>query len=468
MIMRALRLLLCAAVVVQQIGVSVQARDNEYSFLPPDVQFNNFQPDYNRQIQNLNLEQIVRPTFQLADFLAPDLNINSQTLRLPEIQVRDLDNSVLVYKNEGYHFDGESKRFDSYAATIHSVDTNRSVATSLGDMKFASDRLTPQSYTHIYKDALGNSLKIDRTQQAAEPNPAYQQFVTHFEQSAPSAARPVDPSRELVTSYNERWTTPVETTQLRIDSIDHDSNLHRFVSGYHGTIQDGQQTLTFTVTSPHDVIDGKIESLNFDITAKGAPTAHIFAWKPTDTQDAAKGFELLLRDNLPIPVLVGLRAASFRINNVDIPEAPLKLSADGSIAPKQMGDVKDLSNLLGKENLGIEVLFSPPAADSQKSGFSLMNSLRNLGYMLTGHWSEVKDMRQQLTTMQTQEPGKFVLAVGFGDPGLMGLKDLRNAIASIAVFPIRDASSEQAKTLVPLESKNDNAKNFEQQQIQKS
>ncbi len=275
-----------------------------------------FQPDYNRQIQNLNLEQIVRPTFQLADFLAPDLNINSQTLRLPEIQVRDLDNSVLVYKNEGYHFDGESKRFDSYAATIHSPETNRSVAVSLGDMKFASGSLTPESYTHIYKDELGNSLKIERTQQAAEPNPAYQQFVTHFEQAAPSASRPVDPSRELVTSYDERWTTPVGTTQLRIDSIDHDSNLHRFVSGYHGTIQDGQQNPeTFTVKSSHDV-DGKIESLNFDITAAGAPTAHI-SWKPTDAQDAAKGFELL-RDNLPIPVLVGPRS-SFRINNVDIP-----------------------------------------------------------------------------------------------------------------------------------------------------
>ena len=253
-------------------------------FPSPAIPVNNFQNDYNRQIQNLNFPP--RPTFEFADLQAPDLNINAQSLRLPEIRVRDLDNSVWTYQNDAYNFDGEAKRFDAYAATIHSSEAGHSVAMDLGNMKFESGRLTPVSTTHPYKDDLGNTLKIERRKQTVESNPTYQQFVTHFEQSEPSTTRPVDPSRELVTAFEERWTTPVGTTQLHIDSIEHDSNLHRFVSGYHGSIQDGQQKLNFTVTSPHD-IDGKVESLAVEIKAPGAPTAHI-TWKPTDEQDAGK------------------------------------------------------------------------------------------------------------------------------------------------------------------------------------
>ncbi len=406
-----------------------------------------FSLDYNRQIQNLNAEQFVKPVFQLTDFLAPDLNINNQTLRLPEIQVRDLDNSVWTYKNEGYHFDGDQKRFDSYAATIHSnVDGtagNNSIAMDLGKMKFDPGSKTPVSYSRSYKDDLGNSFQIERTKQVAETNPLYQQFITHFEQqshslseeSNQSIAHPTNPSRELVTGYEERWmvSTPNsqgghedKTIQLRIDSIDHDSNFHRFVSGYHGTIQDGQQNLTFTATVSHD-IDGKIESLNFEIGAKGAPTAHI-SWKPTSDTDPAKAFDLL-RENLPVPVLVGPRS-SFRWNSVDISEAPLKVTKDGSLNSQQVGNVSDLANLMGKQDLGITVAFTAPDKDSSKSGFSLGNAVRNLWYIATGQWSEVKGLRQQMTSMQAQSPVKFVLAAGFSDPSFMGIKELRNAFAN--------------------------------------
>jgi hypothetical protein len=134
-----------------------------------------------------------------------------------------------------------------------------------------------------------------------------------------------------------------------------------------------------------------------------------------------------LRDKLPIPLLVGPRS-SIRLNGVDVSEAPVKLNDKGTLDPHQLGRAQDLLDLSGKEKLGITLTISPPTPENSKAGFSLGNSLRNLWYMVTGRWSEVKAMRQELGAMQKQEPGKFVLAAGFSDPSFMGVKDLKAAI----------------------------------------
>ncbi|MCG3204851.1 MAG: hypothetical protein KCHDKBKB_01568 [Elusimicrobia bacterium] len=374
----------------------------------------------------------------------PDLAINMHTMKMPEIFVRDIGSDMFAYKWEANHFSPEMKRYDHYQANIRfdiggQIAPN-SVMMDLGKVKFDQGSQIPKSYTRLYQDTQGNSFKIDRFNQKGDLNSSYNSFVQFYQRQdqmskmsvsdVPSGTRPKPPTMELLQGFDEKWTVAARDSvqgqvsknyEIRIDSVKNESNLKRFITEYSGVIKTQGNAVEFTVKSPHEN-DGRILSLDITLKGKGSPSATI-TWKPVDGVDGGEAFKLI-RDNVPAPLLVGPRA-SFRFNDVDVAESPLKVTPDGSISPKQVGDVRDIANLMGKEHLGINVSFAPPGADAPKSGFSLMNGLRNLGYMLTGRWSEVKNMRQELGAMQQQEPGKFVLAAGFNNPSFMGIKELR-------------------------------------------
>lgn len=426
---------------------SQSARDNDYSYYSPGPQLNNFRPDNFLLKQRIALPPVQKPVVEITEFLAPDLKIDNQTLRLPEIQVRDLDSSVWTYKNEGFHFDAARGRLDSYSATLHPMlegsISNHAIAMELGDMKFDSNRLTPQQYSRTYVDERGNSFRIDRKNQKVETNPSYQSFVRYFERQShkledPMAQpRPVDPSREVVTAYEERWQTSslspdgkkeTNSTFLKIDSIGHNSELQRFITDYQGTVENDHQKISFSVRAPHDP-KGKIQSLTVTLSARGAPTATI-SWKPESSQDSSKGFELL-RDKLPAPLLLGPRT-SFRLNNSDIPETALNVTKEGTLNSNQIGSPSDLAQFSGKEDWGINIAYSAPDKNSASQGFSIGNAVRNLWYRLTGNFSEVKNLREHLTVLRDSNPEKFVLAAGFQNPAGMSLKNLRAAARNAA------------------------------------
>lgn len=414
-----------------------------YAFSLPS-RINEFQPDYNR----LNLNPVIKlQAFNIPSFIAPDLDINNLTMRFPQIQVRDIGDSVWVYEREGSHFNSDLRLYDQYQANTHfngaTFEAPKTVAMDMGKMKFETGSLTPTSFSQTFRDEKGNFLKIDRTNQTAQPNPSFKSFKNFYEQKDRSSqprlvpgtsSHPPPPTQELISGYEERSTASVldsngdrqkSTTFLKIDSLDNDSNLHRFISNYRGTVREGDQKLSFTVSSSHD-FQGNIKSLQFEITAPGAPVAQI-SWKPVQGANPGQAFALL-RDNLPVPVLVGPRG-NFRFNGVDVAQSPLKVTSDGNISPKQVGDVKDLANLVDQEKLGINVSFSPPK-DPAKARFSIGNVVRNLWYMVTGRWSEAKNLRQDLSSMQKNDPGRFVLAAGFKDISFMGIRDLRNALSN--------------------------------------
>ncbi len=72
----------------------------------------------------------------------------------------------------------------------------------------------------------------------------------------------------------------------------------------------------------------------------------------------------LLRQNLPVPLLVGPNTA-IRLNGVDIPQSPLRINDDGTLSLHQLGKVDDLVNLMGKENLGIKVSLVQPQKEDR-------------------------------------------------------------------------------------------------------
>lgn len=437
-IQRTLKILLSVALVVSGTDrvFAYRSDDQPYAFnLPTPI--NEFQPDYHRRT-DLNLRSVFQPVaFNIRPQVVPDLNINAFSMRLPQIEVRDIGDSIWTYHKESSHFDPDLKLYDQYNANIElklpGSEMSRMVSMELGNMKFNAGSATPKSYTRSYQDEKGNALEIKRFNQTAQANPSMESFRSYIAANPDAATRIPEPTREMMDGYQEKWTTITQdssggmeksNTFVSIDSMKHDSNFHRFVTAYHGTIQDENSRITFDVKSPHD-LNGNIRSLEFQIAAKGAPTATI-TWKPVAAVNSAATFSFL-RESLPAPVLVGPRG-SFRLNGVDISESPLKITTNGNISPQQVGSTQDLANLMGKENLGISVSFSPPGSDSSKAGFSLGNSLRNLWYMATGRWSEVKGLRQQLTATRDNQPEKFVLAMGFKDPNYMGINDLRNTL----------------------------------------
>lgn len=445
-----IRLILCAALAVPW-GTPAAAW-NDYS--NPNYRVNDYQSNLNNRLNLPTRPAVSLPTFEIRTPIAPALNINAWTMRLPEINVPDIGNSVWTFQRVTNNFNPQLKSFDHYQANISfKFGDNiapRSVMMDIGKMKFQQGTQTPERFTRVYKDDVGNTFTKVRTEQMSRMNEGFNTFVQHFQREGKLAYAnqllnpmtrpaniPPEPSLEVTDGFREKWTLSTLDDQGRRQratyniSVDlmKSKELGRFVSEYSGRLSDGKQTVQFTVTAPHD-FNGKITALNVKIEGKGFPTAHV-EWKPVDGQSAEEAF-LLLRQNLPAPLFVGPNS-SLRLNGVDIVEAPLHVTPNGDIAAKQIGSAKDLVNLMGKEDLGIKVSFSP--TKEAGGGFSLMNSLKNLGYMLTGRWSEVKSLRQQFTTMQNQEPGKFVLAAGFSDPSFMSLSDLKTSMAAANRIP---------------------------------
>jgi hypothetical protein len=254
------------------------------------------------------------------------------------------------------------------------------------------------------------------------------------------------PSRELINNFQERWTqTHTESrqqkiTDIEIHSIEYDSNAHRHITGYAGTIkQKGNPPLEFTVKAPTE-INGNIKRLDITLKAPGAPVTTI-QWAPVDGVDGNQAMTLL-RDHAPLPLLVGPRAA-FRLNEVDIPNNPLKISAEGHLLSKQIGDVKDLAQLANQEDKGIRLSYSPP--ESGKKG-SLAHAARNAWAMVSGQWVELKGLRQEAAMLMKSDPGRFVLSAGFQDPGHMSAKDLKALLQPTEVATV-DVSKKESLTI---------------------
>jgi len=428
----------------------------------PSAMADNFRPDFNPNLNPNNFKGF--QSFNFPSQLAPDLNLNMWTMRLPAIQVRDLGDSLWTFEKLGSHFNPDLKLFDQYSANIRfsrgGVEAAEPLQMDLGKMKFNPGLLTPQTFRLVFQDGAGNTFTRERSGQKSEVNPKFQQFIQYFQRegvaslrgafpspgarAADSAdqigpgqtlARPPDPSKELVLGFKENWTFTDNSgkgnqrsqTEFKVNAIEYDSNLQRFISGYQGQVRDGKESISYEVKCPRDT-DGKIQKLDVRIWGKGTSEAQI-SWTPLEGSDQQKAFALL-RANLPIPLLMGPNTA-IRLNGVDIPDSAVQVRNDGTLSAKQLGAPQDLMNLAGKGDLGIDVSFSPPSKQNQGNGFSLGNAFQNLWYMVTGRWSEVKGMRQQLTAIRDQKPGEFLLAAGFSDPSFMGIKDLKAALARV-------------------------------------
>jgi len=309
---------------------------------------NEFRPPSN---PNLDLNNFNRPlSFDFRSLLAPDLNLNMWTMRLPVIQVRDFGEDLWTFEKTGSHFNPELKLYDQYAANIRlrvgGAEAAEPIQMDLGKMKFESGFLTPRTFRQIFQDGIGNTLIRERSSQRAEANPKYQQFIQFFQRegagqlrgTAPfqmkgsggggkALSRPPDPSKELVLGFKESWElktpsagggTEKAKTEFEIESVKHDSNFQRFISEYSGKVRNGNDTIQFEVKSPHE-IDGKIKSLEIKIWGERLPETTV-SWTPAEGKDKGEAINLL-RQNLPLPLLVGPNTA-LRLNGVDLSPSP--------------------------------------------------------------------------------------------------------------------------------------------------
>jgi len=434
-----------SGVLIFQSGL-VWSYDDAFSSHQRRSHFNSFQPNPNQYLPHKNYFNSLSLNHQT--WVKPDLDINRESMKLPVIQVRDIGNSVWSYEKLKNNFNPGIKAYDHYGANLHfnfnGIQAPNQIQMNLGNMKFDRGSLIPKSYRKNYQDTLGNSLSRERTNQFGSHNDKYNTYIQFYQRKgklnergpefrAGQSSRPPKPTQELVEGFQENWNMTyalpgggraITKSLIQIDSIKHETNLNRYVSEYGGKVRANEEVIAFKVTSPTD-INGNVQSLQIEMWGKNSPKATV-NWTPVEGIDNSQAFSLL-RENLPVPIMVGPNSG-LRMNGVDLPEAPLQVTSEGHIDTKQLGSTKDLVNLMGREDVGINISFSPPAADSPKAGFSFGNSVRNLWTMVTGRWSEVKGMRQELSAMQENDPTKFVLSAGFRDPGFMGIKDLGTAI----------------------------------------
>ena len=120
---------------------------------------NQYRPEFN---PNLNFPNYNRPSFDVRSFLAPDLNLNMWTMRLPAIQVRDIGNSLWTFEKTGDHFNPEVKLFDQYSANIKfenaGTEAPNAVKLDMGKMKFSDGNIIPTSFRQTFQDGLGGVL----------------------------------------------------------------------------------------------------------------------------------------------------------------------------------------------------------------------------------------------------------------------------------------------------------------------
>src|ERR1044071_4379424 len=365
------------------------------------AQFNSYQtrpylPEFNQGVPHLNL-----PALNFS--FIPEFNLDA---RLPHFDVQDLNDRLWTFNNSSFNFDKAG--ITQFSSTIN-TPLEKPLSLEISGFKYDDGHSTPQSYKNV----------VDQKERSS------QQETTNT-----STKLYAPPTKELVRSFEETWLLDShssqgrEKTKVTIQDMDYASG--RWLSGYKGKIKEGNNSLSFSVTSPRD-LSGQIQGIDIEIKAKGAPTAQIH-WKPEGNSQQSFA---LLRDNLPVPLLVGPRS-SLRLNGVDLSENPVKLDATGNLSSMQLAQARDLLNLKGHEKDGLQLNLTPPEPGSTQTGFSLGNAIRNLWYMLTGGWSEVKGMRKDLTALRDNQPEKFLLAAGFSDPSFMGIRDLRNAIGQIA------------------------------------
>ena len=456
MIQRIIRLAVCLVILLVQLPpLEAFDYDNPYN----STNINPSLPDYVRR-PDANFQSNYFDPKSLRLNLIPDFNIDLNTLRLPKFDVRDIGNTVWTYQRENYSFNSDLKLAAAYSAKINvSVDGVQlpdSMTMDLSKMTYTPGSVTPTDFKQTYRDLKGASVRIERTHQVGEKNPSYESFKTFFaneERKNSDAKVPPAPSKELVSGYDETWRIKGQgdngklvdsNVRLSVDSMEYGTDLNRHLIGYQGTIADGKTNLSYVVKAPRDS-QNQISSFECVVKRPGAPTVNV-TWNPKEGTNPDQAFELL-RDHLPVPVFVGPRS-SFRFNGTDMAESPLKVTRNGDIASKQFGDAEDITALLGKEDLGIKVDVSAPDAESSKSRFSIGNALKNVWYMVTGKWADVKAMRQSLTSLRDTAPDKFLLAAGFSDPGFMGVSDLRSAISRTNKSDLSKAEvAERAKTL---------------------
>ncbi len=470
--MRANRLL-CLILSLAVTGQALAFEDDRAYGFQSRFSINDFQSD-------LNLRQFnYRPQFDVSSFdrvktpYSPNLTLNSWTMQLPEMKVSDLGNSLWTFERLSSHSTPQTNLVDRYQADIkfQSSDEPASgkLSMEISQMKFDHGSSAPKEFRQAYRDEQGNTLVRERTNQISQTNDSFNHFIQLYENESrlaeinqsisPTAVikrRPADPTTDLVTSFDEKWNLKLKgedgvsrlsKVNLHIDSIEHETDLNRFISGYSGNIQANNQQIKFTVASPHSP-EGEIQSLSFHLEGKGAPSATI-NWIPVPGK-SDEAFSLL-RENMPVPILIGPRS-NFRLNGVDLAETPLHITAKGDLSAKQLGRPQDLANLLGKEELGISVSFSIPEEKGFSISSSVGNSIRNAWYMVTGQWAEVKGIRQQLSLMEKENKGKFILAAGFSSPSQMGINDLRTALENSKRIYLPEEKKDAAISLRSKES----------------
>jgi hypothetical protein len=212
-------------------------RDQAYAFnLPSHV--NDFSSDFSRRV-DLNRRFYQQPAFVTPwSSLAPELNLNYASMRMTEIPVRDLADTVWKYEQTNFHFNPDTKQVDSYQAKIQvkrdGVELAQPLLFEMGKMAFEAGKGAPTAYRRTVQDHEGNSVRVDRFHQTSAPNPEYTRFVQYYEQNQRRTDvihknHPIEPTRELVQRFDEKWTVSENkqarpsTFLIHVDDIQHDS-----------------------------------------------------------------------------------------------------------------------------------------------------------------------------------------------------------------------------------------------------
>jgi len=327
-----IRILLCFSLSITFPGLSFSYDDLRQAFYQPP-RINTFLPQFNRQF-----EPQVQPSYfnQLSFSMMPELNLSVFSARRPKFEVQDLGASLWTYNQLSFSFD-DNRRVEFFSSSIQTPQGSP-ISLEMSKFNYGEKRDSPTGFRMIYQDQNGTTLWRERNNQSSIMNTSYNSYrvaadrwdrIRKFESADTSlnVTRTPPPTKELVVSFDERWRLsspdpnilkgPFEF-QLSIDSMEYDSN--RWLSQYSGTLDRGNSVISFEVKAPRDD-HGNIQSLQIQISGKGAPTVQV-NWTPSQATNQNKAFGLL-RESLPIPLLVGPRSA-FRLNEVDMAEAIIR------------------------------------------------------------------------------------------------------------------------------------------------
>lgn len=432
-----------SSLLVATLSLPLAAFDERQAYYQPSSAWKPSYSDAPWRSPILN-DPLTRTPFSLP--VVPQLSLDVWSSRLPVFEVKEIGDRLWRYTENNFTWDNE-KRLASYQAVIETPAPSR-LAVAIENMKYESGVLTPTRMQTTFKDESGNSWTRLRTQQKSEESGSYKNYQNTLQRrSAESRMKGESnevshvyppPSKELVRSFQETWRDAKGSeTNISVSNIGTDAG--RWISSYEGTLQSQGESISYNVKAPREA-DGSLGSLSVRLEAKGAPTVEL-TWTPKQSQNSAAVFTQI-QDSLPIPLLVGPRAA-VRMNGVDIPDVPVQITPEGKLAKPILGEAEKLLSLQLKENDGITMSVTPAKEESGR--FSLGNAIRDAGYFLTGRLSEAKERRSSLQQLQKQDPSAYLASVGFSDPSFLSFAQLKsqtqNLTSTIAPTPSAESNN---------------------------